>query len=123
MPSRRSFLKHSAAGTAALAFAAPAAGKPDRLPIALIGCGGMGTNHLKQLAARKDVEVRYVCEVDANRLSAATKLVEAGGTTPKPAKDLRFVLEDKQVVAVWIATPDHWHTPAAVLAADAGKHV
>lgn len=72
MPSatRRSFLKHSAVGAAALAVpaSAPAAGRADRLPVALIGCGGMGGNHLRLLAAHKDVEVRAVCDVDAGRL-------------------------------------------------------
>jgi predicted dehydrogenase len=124
-PTRRSFLKRSAAGAAALAVpaAAPAAGGSDRMPVALIGCGGMGGHHLRQLVARKDVEVRYVCEVDANRLANAAKTVEAGETTPKAVKDLRRVLDDKEVKAVWIATPDHWHAPATILAADAGKHV
>lgn len=126
MPSRRSFLKQTAAGAATLAAVShvPAAGKADRLPVALMGCGGMGTGHLKNLVARTDVDVRYVCDVDANRLANAAKIVEgASGKAPKPVKDIRQVLDDKEIVAVWMATPDHWHTPGAVLAADAGKHV
>lgn len=119
MPSsRRTFL----AGAAALASSAsPAAGKPDTLAVAVIGCGGMGTNHLRLLAKNPRVRVTHVCDVDADRLAAAAKL--AGGDGVKPVKDLRAVLDDKAVTAVWVATPDHWHSPAGILAADAGKAV
>jgi len=125
MPSRRTFLKQSAAASAALAVAttAPAAHREERMPVALIGCGGMGSNHLRLLVARKDVEVRYVCDVDANRLAAAAKTVESAGKAPTAVKDMRQILDDKSIKAVWMATPDHWHSPGAILAADAGKHV
>ena len=118
---RRTFLASSAAAVAA--SAAPAAGRADRMPIALVGCGGMGTNHLKLLTARKDVEIRYVCDADATRLANAAKLAGDGGHPVKPVGDLRRVLDDQAVVAVWHATPDHWHSPGAILTADAGKHV
>ena len=124
---RRRFLNTSAqvvtaaALTAAARFSGAAAGDP--LSVAVIGPGGMGTNHLRLLAARKDVRVAYVCDVDANRAAAAAKLVEQNGGQAKPVKDLRQVLDDKSVAAVWIATTDHWHTTAALLALDAGKHV
>ena len=124
---RRSFLGTSAGfvTSAALASAAKlsAAAQGDPLNIAIIGPGGMGTNHLRLLAARKDVRIAYVCDVDANRLAAAAKHVEQNGGSPKAVKDLRQVLDDKSVEAVWIATPDHWHSPAAILAVNAGKHV
>jgi predicted dehydrogenase len=84
----------------------------------------MGTNHLKQLVGYKDVQVAYVCDPDADRLAAAAKLVEsATGVAPKAVKDMRQVLDDKGVDGVFIATPDHWHAPATILACDAGKHV
>jgi predicted dehydrogenase len=103
---------------------AATAGAADQVTIGLIGCGGMGGNHLRMLAARKDVRVTYVCDPDANRLAAAAKTVEsAGNSTPKAVKDLRAVLDDKTLDAVWIATPDHWHAPATILACDSGKHV
>src|SRR3954471_11235234 len=124
---RRRFVVESLAGPAALAAAAAfgqtAQAAGDVLTIAVIGPGGMGTNHLKLLAARKDVRITYVCDVDANRAQAAGKLASDGGPSPKVVKDLRQVLDDKQVDAVWIATPDHWHAPAGILACDAGKHV
>jgi predicted dehydrogenase len=121
MPSRRTFLASSAAAVAA--SAAPAALRADRLPIALVGCGGMGTNHLRLLAARKDVELRYVCDADATRLANAAKIAADGGHPVTPVGDLRRVLDDKTVAAVWHATPDHWHSPGAILTANAGKHV
>src|SRR5690349_20726674 len=98
--SRRSFLEQSVAGTAAVAASAALARAADQrepLTVALIGCGGMGTNHLRLLAARKDVRLAYVCDVDANRLASAAKHVEQNGGAAKPVKDLRTVLDDKQV--------------------------
>jgi predicted dehydrogenase len=122
MPSRRTFLKASAAAVAVPAVA-PAVGRAEKLNIALIGPGGMGTNHLKLLAPNKQVSIAYVCDVDAKRLEAAAKIASDAGHPVKPVKDLRTVLDDKNVTAVWMATPDHWHAPGAILAADAGKHV
>ena len=122
MTTRRTFLQTAAAAVAVPA-AAPAAVGQDKLTIAVIGPGGMGTNHLKLLAPNKSVSIAYVCDVDANRLAAAATLAAAAGHPVKPAKDLRTVLDDKAVQAVWIATPDHWHAPATILAANAGKHV
>lgn len=130
MPSRRSFLRQSTAGAAtfaavnAIPAASPVTAAPARLPIALMGCGGMGVHHLKNLIQRPDVDVRYVCDVDANRLASAARIVEAGqGRAPTPVKDFRRILDDKTIAAIWMATPDHWHTPGAILAAQAGKHV
>jgi predicted dehydrogenase len=123
---RRTFLGTAGLGAAALALTAGTArAAPSRkVVVGLIGPGGMGTNHLRRLAARKDVEVAYVCDVDQNRLAKAAKLAETGsGKAPRAVKDLRQVLDDRNVDAVFIATPDHWHAPAAILALDAGKHV
>ena len=125
MTTRRTFLKSSAAGAAALAAArgAPAKAGPDKFIVALVGCGGMGKNHLNLLARNPQLNIAYVCDVDEVRLAAAAKIATAGSHAVKAEKDLRKVLDDKAVSAVWMATPDHWHTPGAVLAADAGKHV
>ena len=122
---RRDFLRDTGLGIAALTLGHTAAQAQGRkVVIGLIGPGGMGTAHLKLLSARKDVEVAYVCDPDRDRLAAAAKLVQdATGQAPKAVEDLRRVLEDPRVEAVWIATPDHWHAPAAILALNAGKHV
>ena len=123
MPStRRHFLKQTGLGAAAAAVGG--ASPNDRLTVGVIGCGGMGTSHARHLAPRKDVRIAYVCDPDSRRAANAARAVEkAGGKAPRPVPDLRRVLDDPKVDAVWIATCDHWHAPAAILAAGAGKHV
>jgi predicted dehydrogenase len=127
---RREFLRGAGLGLAAAALGAEparAAGRAEgarRVVVGVIGPGGMGTAHLRGLTRRKDVEVAYVCDPDRNRLGGAAHLVrEATGKAPKAVDDMRRVYEDPRVEAVFIATPDHWHAPAAILALDAGKHV
>ena len=123
---RRTFLGTAGSGTAAWALGGvQTRGSTARqVTVGLIGAGGMGTNHLRLLAARRDVEVAYVCDVDRKRLAEGAAVVaSSAGKAPKAATDLRQVLDDRRVDAVWIATPDHWHAPAAILALDAGKHV
>jgi predicted dehydrogenase len=126
---RRTFLKNTAtfaAGAVALGVvpSTRAIGANEKIVIGLIGPGGMGTNLLKSFAAQKDVEIAYVCDVDTRRLADAAKIAEGiAAKAPKAEKDMRRVLDDKSVDAVVIATPDHWHAPATILACDAGKHV
>lgn len=120
---RRTFLIGAGAVAAQAAAGIARADAASAVTIAVIGTGGMGGNHVRQLAARKDVRLAYLCDVDRQRLDAAAKNVASIAAAPKTVGDLRQVLDDKQVDAVWIATPDHWHAPAALLALDAGKHV
>ena len=124
---RREFLQAVSALSAGIAVAggtASAAAEGPQFNIGLIGPGGMGTNHLGLLSQRKDLRVSYVCDVDARRLAAAAQLVEKNGQpAPQAVSDLRRILDDKSIDAVWIATPDHWHAPATILACHAGKHV
>lgn len=125
-PDRRSFLGQSAGVVAAtvVSHSALAADQNEPVTIGMIGVGGMGGNHLRALAGRKDIRIACLCDVDAQRLDAAVKQAEnSGQKTPQAVKDLRQLLDDKSIQAVWISTPDHWHAPAAILAADAGKHV
>jgi predicted dehydrogenase len=123
---RRTILKGSALSATAVAFGGmqTKGSAGQRVAVGLIGTGGMGGNHLRLLAGRKDVEVTHVCDVDRDRLAEAASIVERGsGKAPKAFGDLRRVLDDRALDAVWIATPDHWHAPAAILALNAGKHV
>ena len=119
---RRKFLS---ATTAALAVPhmARAAGAGDKIVVGIIGPGGMGMNHLRGFADAPGVEIAYVCDADSNRQAAAAKEVAKRGRAPKAVKDMRRIFEDREVDAVVIATPDHWHAPASILACDAGKHV
>ena len=127
--SRRGFLKGAGLGAAGAAVVAltdsgRAEQANDRIAVGVIGPGGMGTGHLRHLVTRKDVRIAYVCDPDESRLAAAAKLVEQStGKPAKAVKDMRQVYDDKSVDAVWIATPDHWHAPATLLALEAGKHV
>ncbi|MBI1348083.1 gfo/Idh/MocA family oxidoreductase [bacterium] len=125
-PTRRSFLGQSmAVATSAFLSSAHAADSPaNRVTIALIGCGGMGNNHLRSLVQRPDVHLKYLCDCDSERLAASAKAVESQlRSTVQTVPDMRLILDDPEVQAVWIATPDHWHAPATLLALQAGKHV
>ena len=128
---RRRFLS-TTAGAATLAAVAAAgvhssleaADERQKTVVGLIGPGGMGSSHLSLLARNPEVELAYVCDVDSNRLAAAVANAQKGsGKAPQGVKDMRQVFDDKRVEAVWIATPDHWHAPATILALNAGKHV
>jgi predicted dehydrogenase len=122
---RRGFIQQAAAGTAALSAAAyaRAGGANERIPVAVIGPGGMGSNHVRTLVGQPDVDITHVCDVDRNRLAAAVRSATRDGRAPQATTDLRRVLDQRDIVAVFIATPDHWHAPATLLAVDAGKHV
>jgi len=125
---RRDFIK---AGTGAFFIAA--AGKAigegapsNRVRVAVIGCHekGRGAAILKVLAKVPGIEVATVCDVDSRARDFAADFVQkSSGNTPKKEKDLRKVLQDKQLDAVISETPDHWHALSAVLAMRAGKHV
>lgn len=124
---RRMFLQDAGAAAVAIGVSGAALGAPganDKVTVAVIGTGGMGTGHVRALSARNDVNIAWLCDVDEKRLASAAEVVsQAKVKAPQTTKDLRQVLADKTVDAVWIATPDHWHTPAALLAMEAGKHV
>ena len=120
-PNRRYFL---AAGAAALSR--PAAAAPsDTVRVGMIGMGGRGnaimTSELKNVPNSK---LTHLCDVDQARLEKAQAGAEKSGYGKvRGSADLRRVLEDKEVDAVIIATPDHWHAPATILACAAGKDV
>src|SRR5262245_41919580 len=121
---RRTFLQQTAAGAAGAILAAPAigaGGASDKIVLGLIGCGGRGTHVAEVFSNVKGVEVAWVCDPDANRLGEAAK--KFGVSSGKATPDMRVLLDDKSVDAVLVGTPDHWHSPASILACDAGKHV
>jgi predicted dehydrogenase len=121
---RRRFLKVSAAAGLALGAAGRALGANDRLVVGVMGTGGRGTGLTKLFQQQPNVEVAYVCDVDRKRAdNAAGEVVKAGGKGPKAVTDFRKVLDDKTVDVLVVATCNHWHAPAAILACSAGKHV
>ncbi len=118
---RRYFLQSAVAGAAAARQAVAAS---DRVTIAMVGVRGQGRSLTNRFASLPDVNIAYLCDVDERVFERAASIVEEKkGTRPKLAGDIRRVLDDKSVDAVVIATPDHWHAPATILACDAGKDV
>jgi predicted dehydrogenase len=118
---RREFTRGLALAGAATALSrGRIAGASDRIGVGLIGCGGKGQALWKNFLARPDVQPVAVADVyQPNR----DKGVAMAGSPIPAHKDFRRVLEDKNVQAVVIATPDHWHAMMAVLACRAGKDV
>ena len=127
---RRNFLKRSAIFAGAVSIVPSGViglrgqtGANNGFVVAHIGVGGMGMTHVfNMLRFQKDGKVRVaaVCDVDENRLEAAVTNTGAGVT---PYRDYRYILERKDIDAVLIATPDHWHAVQTVHACQAGKHV
>ncbi len=100
------------------------AGANDRIRAAIIGMGGRGRDHMRELAKIPFVEVAAFCDPDASRLDQrATEFETLTGKKPVLQKDVRKLLEDKSIDAVTIATCNHWHALAAIWACQAGKHV
>jgi predicted dehydrogenase len=96
----------------------------DKVVIGFIGVGGRGSFLLSVFLQRPDVEIAYICDVARERREAGVKMVEAAtGRQPKAVEDLRQVLDDRHVDGVVVATPDHWHALATVMACQAGKDV
>jgi len=116
--SRRTAIQSTAlVAAAAVTSVAQAKGKSEPLWVAMIG-GGRGLSVAREFR-RAGMEVPVVCDVDDSRLARAQKALGA-----KIAHtDLRRVLDDRSIDAVIVATSDHWHAPAAILALNAGKHV
>jgi predicted dehydrogenase len=131
MVTRREFLDTLAVGAAGLAIGSTAKsygqimGSNDRLNFAVIGLNGRASAHLSALKANKTAaRIAYVCDVDSNilkKFAAATE--KEMGEAPATDKDFRHILEKKDVDAITIATPDHWHAPMAIAGLQAGKNV
>lgn len=131
MITRRTFLNDAALGSAGLAIASTAKsygqilGSNDRLNFAVIGLHSRAGAHLSSLKANKSgARITHVCDVDTNTLKKfASDTEKEMGEAPRQEQDFRNVLSAKEVDAITIATPDHWHAPMAILGLQAGKHV
>lgn len=131
MATRREFMETVALGAAGLALESTAKsyaqilGSNDRLNFAVIGLNGRGYAHLSSLKANKKfARITHVCDVDTRILDKfANTTRQEMGEAPASEKDFRKILEQKNVDAITIATPDHWHTPIAIAGLQAGKHV
>jgi predicted dehydrogenase len=144
--SRREFLKHSAMTAAGLTVGLGAAeasafakkpGANDKVRVGFIGLGNRGTQLLRRFMANPDVDVAALCDVyepytlrDRSKVNArwletgkVPKMEESFSKEPKRYSDFRKLLEQKDIDAVCIATPDHWHAAQTIAALDAGKDV
>jgi predicted dehydrogenase len=120
-PSRRRFISTTTAAFAGAPFVLRGQSKTDRPTSAVIGVGSRG-NGIAQTAVDYS-DVLWLCDVNEARAKNIAGVPKFRKKTPKVGTDFRRVLDDKAVDAVFIATPHHWHTPIAVRALEAGKHV
>ncbi len=125
---RRDFLKKSAIsalGFTILPSLISKAAPSDKLRIAHIGLGGMGNNHMNWFAALPDVDIVALCDLDQDHLNGTLKKLKElhPDTQAKTYGDFRHVLDRKDIDAITVATPDHWHASIATLAFQAGKDV
>lgn len=120
---RRSFFGAAAAAGLAAGQTKPVSAS-DMVNIGMIGVGGRGRGLLGTFSGHPDVNVSYLCDADQASLERAGRVLErAGKSVPKTTNDMRRLFDSKDVDAVVVATPDHWHAPATILACDAGKDV
>jgi len=134
MNNRREFIKKSALASAAVYFGgvAIASGRNFYTPgtangtinAALIGLNGRARALTESIAACSNIRVSHICDVDSFILEIHKEycLLKLG-YTPETERDFRKLLENKDIDAVIIATPEHWHAPMAIMALQAGKHV
>ena len=128
---RRDFLKRTVAGSALATFVVSGTkasgrvlGANDRVRIAVAGINGRGQSHLKGFGPMKDVEVAYLVDPDSRLFASRSNIVkERAGNTPACVQDVRQALDDKNLDAVSIVTPNHWHALMGIWACQAGKDV
>ncbi len=133
--SRRSFIKKSTAASVAVSlggilpsFSAKSYGRiigaNEKLRVSVMGVNSRGTALARSFAQTKNCEVIHICDVDSRAITKCmTELEKYQDFKSKGFKDFRESLQDKDIDAMIIATPDHWHAPAALLSVQAGKHV
>ena len=132
MAARREFIKTTVLGAAGLGLGTTARGQTrvlganDRVVVASIGIRGQGNALKRGFARLKGVEIKTLCDVDENLFAERAndeRLKDVPTFRPRYEKDLRRVLEDKDIDAILIATPNHWHALATIWGVQAGKHV
>lgn len=126
---RRDFLGKAALGTAASGLvgstlSARAADEPsNRVVVGVMGLS-RGRSLATQFSRVPGVEVKYVCDIDTERVATAQSAVEkACGKKPEGITEMQRILDDKEVDALVCAAPNHWHAPATILGCKAEKHV
>jgi predicted dehydrogenase len=136
MTKRREFIKKSILGTAGLTIGGmgmtaksynSVTGANDRINLAVIGIRGRGGDHIEswcELTDNRNVRLKTICDVDEVYYPERSKYIsDKTGIKPVTEWDLRRVYDDKEITAVSIALPNHWHALATIWACQAGKHV
>lgn len=133
LTTRRDFLKTSLAAGATLSIAgyspvysSRVAGANNRLRIAVAGLNNRGRSHINGWLEQDNVEIAYIVDPDESAIARRMEEIKTksqGRSNPIGITDLRRALDDKDVDAVSIATPNHWHSLMTIWAAQAGKHV
>lgn len=99
-------------------------GANDRIRLGIVGLGGRGKDHIDFLLPQKQAQITGLCDVDTARLEREeTRVAKESGHKPKTYRDMRAVFDDKDIDAVTLVTPNHWHALAAIWACQAGKDV
>lgn len=127
---RRNFLKQSALAAGATFViggtksSRPVLGANDRIVMAVAGLNGRGNAHVNGFSSVPGVEIAYLADPDSNTYARHLKtLNDKGAITPVTITDIRKALEDKNVDAISVATPNHWHSLMTIWGAQHGKHV
>lgn len=129
---RRKFIKASSIATVSLGSGPLLWGNShkwkganDRINVAVIGIRGMGQSHVREYSGLKNVRVAALCDVDRNLFEPRIKTLFTDRDLPRPKtyQDLRKLYEDKDIDAVSVVIPNHWHALASIWAMQAGKHV
>jgi predicted dehydrogenase len=126
---RRSFIRKSALVTAGLGLSVPyirtiAGSASDEIGIGVMGVNGRGNFLAGAFTSVPGVKVKFICDVDSRALEKTINSVnQAAGYKPKGFSDIRKMLEEKDLDALVVAAPDHWHAPAAIMGCAAGKNV
>ena len=126
---RRTFIKHSTTAAASLSvfptlMNASCIGENNRVVIGLIGCNSQGFVDLKSFLKQPHVECAALCDVDQNILNArASEVEKLTGQRPVLYNDFRKLLDRKDIDAVIVGTPDHWHCIPTIYAMESGKDV
>jgi len=121
---RRQFVTTSLGAAAVAAGGRRSVAATDRVNLGVIGLGNRGSTWVRDLAKRDEVQIAYLCDVDAARFERNSAVVDsAGRPAPKQVQDFRKVLDDPAVEAVVVATNHHWLSLVAIMACQAGKDV
>ena len=123
---RRKFIKNTALATAGVTILDfPIFGRnapSNKVVLGIMGLNGRGSYLAKNFSGLQNVEIAYICDVEDNAIQKGLNAVKNAKRQPTVIKDIRKLVEKNDFDALIIAPPDHWHTPAAIMAVQHGKH-